>query len=126
MKFLIILTSIIVTSISYSQFPKLKIDKEIYKFPDTIEGKLLVHDFVLTNIGDAPLIINDYKVACPCTKVELPKNPIAPSQSYELKVTFDTSGKSEWQDRTILLKTNTKNKEEKLRIKVYVIPYTAQ
>lgn len=105
-----------------AQGSKFSVDNAIHKFEDTKEGQILSHTFVISNTGDAPLIISDYKVACPCTKVDLPTNPILPGQSYKMKVTFDSKGKSEWQDRAILLQTNTKKKEEKLRIKVYVFP----
>lgn len=112
----------LVSTLSLSQAPKFEVDNAIHKFTDTREGELLSHVFTITNTGDAPLIISEYKVACPCTKAELPSNPILPGKSYQMKVTFDTKGKYEWQDRAILLQTNTKKKEEKLRIKVFVIP----
>ena len=86
------------------------------------EGQQLSHVFEVKNIGDAPLMINDYKVACPCTKIELPKKPILPNETAKLKMTFDSKGKSYMQDRVILLQTNTKKGEEKLRFKVFVIP----
>lgn len=111
-----------ISAVSLAQSPKFTVDNAIHKFEDTKEGELLSHTFVITNSGDAPLIISDYKVACPCTKVVLPTDPVLPGQAYKMKVTFDSRGKTEWQDRAILLQTNTKKKEEKLRIKVYVIP----
>lgn len=108
--------------ISFSQMAKFSVDKSVHTFEDIREGTQLSHVFKITNSGDAPLIIQDYKVACPCTKIELPKNPILPGETYSMKVTFDSNGKTYLQDRSILLQTNTKKKEEKLRIKVYVIP----
>jgi hypothetical protein len=105
-----------------AQSPKLTVDNAIHKFEDTKEGVLLTHTFTITNTGDAPLIINDYKVACPCTKVELPSQPVLPGKSVKLKMSFDTKGKTYLQDRTIILQTNTKKKEEKVRFKVFVIP----
>lgn len=107
--------------LSVAQTPVFSVDNATKKFQDTKEGEVLSHVFKITNTGKTPLIINDYKVACPCTKVQLPTQPILPGKSYDMKVTFDTKGKSEWQDRMILLQTNTKKKEEKLRIKVYVL-----
>lgn len=98
------------------------VDKALHKFPKSDKGKTLTHNFKVSNTGDVPLIISDYKVACTCTKVILPKEPIAPGQTIDLKVTFDTTDKAYYQDRVIYLQTNTKSKEEKLRIKVFVIP----
>ena len=83
---------------------------------------MLSHEFKITNSGNAPLIINDYEVGCPCTKVILPEAPILPGETIDLKVTFDTKGKYYFQDRTIYLMTNTKKKKHAIRIKVKVIP----
>lgn len=121
-KYLLSLIMSFLTVVSMAQAPKFETDNALYKFPDTREGEQLSHTFTITNTGDAPLIISDYKVACPCTKAELPTKPIMPGQSYKLKVTFDTKGKIYLQDRSVLLQTNTKKKEEKLRFKVFVIP----
>lgn len=121
-KYLLSLIMSFLTVVSMAQVPKFEADNALYKFPDTREGEQLSHTFTITNTGDVPLIISDYKVACPCTKAELPTKPIMPGQSYKLKVTFDTKGKTYLQDRSVLLQTNTKKKEEKLRFKVFVIP----
>lgn len=122
MKLFWVVVFVVVSGAIFSQEAKFSVDNATHKFDDVKEGEQLTHVFVITNSGNAPLIISDYKVGCPCTKVELPSTPIAPGQSYRMKVTFDSTGKSEWQDRAILLQTNTKKKEEKLRIKVYVAP----
>ncbi len=121
MKFLIILLVLFsVNSNIIAQEAKFSVDKAVHKFPKSIEGILLEHSFLVTNTGSVPLIISDYKVACDCTKLYLPKKPIAPGETVSIKVTFDTTGKSYFQDRIIYLSTNTKNKEETLRVKVNV------
>jgi hypothetical protein len=95
--------------------------KTTAKWDKVNEGKQLQHYFVFENSGTVPLIIQDAKVACSCTKVEFTKAPIAPGQKDSIRVTFDTNEKYYYQDRTIELVANTK-KTEKLRLKVYVIP----
>ncbi len=104
-----------------AQDPVLKIDKSTYKFPSTQQGELLEHEYQITNTGNSPLIISDFIVNCTCTKVLLPKRPILPGETHPLKVTFDTTGKYYFQDRTIGLVTNT-SKKHSLRFKVKVIP----
>ena len=99
----------------------LSVDKTTFKFPPTEQGVLLEHSYVVTNDGDVPLIISDYTVNCTCTKLVLPERPIAPGESFAVKVTFDTAGKYYYQDKTIGLVTNTKKKHT-LRFKVKVIP----
>ena len=97
------------------------LDKTTVKFDKTPEGELLKHYFVFTNTGDIPLTINDAKVTCSCTNVEFPTSPIPPNATDSIKVTFDTNGKFYYQDRVIELIANTK-KNQKLKLKVYVIP----
>jgi len=106
----------------FSQQADFHCAKPVHKFPKTNEGAILEHDFIIENKGKSPLIISAYQVACTCTKVYLPKEPILPGQSVSIKIVFDTAGKQFFQDRMILLTTNSKQKEEKLRFKVYVIP----
>jgi len=80
------------------------------------------YDFEFTNTGVIPLEFYSYEVECTCTVVTLPDEPIAPGQQGRIEVSFDTNGKYYFQDRIINLVTNTKRKNEKLRLKVYVEP----
>ena len=123
MKLFFAITIIVLNSaLGFGQAAEFQFKEDSHRFSDTVEGVLLEHDFVFTNTGKTPLIFSDYKVECPCTKVILPKKPIAPGETDRLKVTFDTKGKYYYQDRIIYLKANTKKGTHKIRIKVNVIP----
>ena len=93
-----------------------------HKFPDTKEGILLKHDFEFTNSGDEPLIISDYKVACSCTKITFPEEPVMPGKSGVVQLTFDTNGKYGFQHRKIYITTNASKKPTVISFKVTVIP----
>ena len=111
------------SALAFSQEAEFSLlEKKTIKFPDTKAGKILEHTFNFKNTGKQPLIIEDYEVECDCTKLIFPKEAIQPEESGELKLTFDTSGKYYFQDRIVLLKTNTKKQTEKIRLKVYVTP----
>lgn len=115
--FLITLNSALV----FGQEAEFSLEEKVHKFPKTKQGVLLKHEYKITNTGDAPLIISDYSVSCKCTKAYLPEAPILPGESFLLKITFDTNGKYDFQDRTIFLKTNTKKGTHSVRFKVRVI-----
>lgn len=115
--FLITLNSALV----FGQEAEFSLEEKVYKFPKTKQGVLLEHNFQITNTGNAPLIITDYRVDCQCTKVVLPEAPILPGETYSLKVTFDTNGKYDFQDRIVYLQTNTKKGTNSVRFKVHVI-----
>jgi len=109
------------SALVFSQEAEFYLKEKTVKFPDTEQGETLEHTFVFTNTGSSPLIIQNYEVACKCTKLITPDKPIAPGEKGELLLTFDTKGKYEFQDRTVILTMNTKKKTEKLRFKVFVI-----
>lgn len=109
------------SALVFGQEAEFHLEEKVFKFPKTEEGVLLEHSFTITNTGDAPLVISDYKVSCPCTKAILPESPIAPGESFDLKVTFDTNGKYDFQDRTVYLITNADPEMQSVRFKVRVI-----
>ena len=121
MRYLAIAFLILNSAFCIGQKAEFSVDKGVFTFPKTKEGPVISHDYVITNTGDSPLIISDYKVSCPCTKATLPE-PIPPGKSAILHVTFETKGKYYEQDRSIILSTNTKKGTEKVRFKVFVIP----
>ena len=110
------------SALGFGQVAEFSIDKAVFKFPEAKQGEVLEHVYVITNTGDIPLVISDYKVSCSCTKAVLPTRPILPGESFDLLVTFDTNGKYYFQDRIIYLTTNTKKGTHKVRFKVNVIP----
>src|SRR4051812_12095872 len=64
------------------------------------QGDVVSHDFVFTNTGDEPIVIEDAEVACKCTAVDYPKQPIGKGQSGTIKVTFDSKSAIDRQERT--------------------------
>ena len=81
-----------------------------HDFTDVNEGAVLEHDFIFTNVGDEPLLISDYKVACTCTEIAFPKEPVLPNQEGVIHLSFDTKGKFGFQSRKIEIMSNAKKK----------------
>ena len=115
------LTTLIGSAIALQQFAELSFDRNVIKFPDSPEGVLLQEYIQFTNTGQVPLVFETYKVSCPCTKLVLPEHAIPPGARDSLLLTFDTTGKSFYQDREILIFANTKKKSEKIKVKVKVL-----
>ena len=122
MKFFLTFILLIISAIGFSQVAEFSLKESLVKFPKTKEGEKVEHTFIFTNTGTAPLIINEYSVACKCTQVILPIEPVMPGKTGAIKIIFDTEGKYDFQDRIVLLNMNTKKKVAKLRFKIYVIP----
>ncbi|MBL4706498.1 MAG: DUF1573 domain-containing protein [Flavobacteriales bacterium] len=121
-KIILILFILLNSALTWSQ-AEFQFNESTHKFPKTEEGVLLEHDYTFTNTGTEPLIISEIKVSCSCTKFTYPKEPILPGQMGTIHVTFDTKDKSEFQNRTLSIYSNTKKSPEKIRFKVLVISH---
>lgn len=73
-------------------------------------------EFVLTNTGNAPLIISNAKGSCGCTVPTWPKAPIAPGETASIGVKYATNRIGKF-TKTITLTTNTDEKTKILTIK---------
>ena len=67
-------------------------------------------EFVLTNTGNAPLIISNAKGSCGCTVPTWPKAPIAPGESASIGVKYATKRIGKF-TKTITLTTNAEKKQ---------------
>ncbi len=85
--------------------------KTEYDFGTVMEGEKVVHVYKFTNTGDEPLIISNAKATCGCTVPSWPKEPVAPGESSEIKVQFDTKNKGkvggQLQSKRVTITANT-------------------
>ncbi len=64
-------------------------------------------EFVFTNDGDKPLVINQAIASCGCTVPSYPKEPVAPGQQGKILVTYNGKGKFPGHfKKTITIRTN--------------------
>jgi len=73
--------------------PKLAVEPMVLDFGEVAEGWLVIHTFVLRNVGTAELQFpRDPATDCGCTTTGLPIKRLAPGQSVGLVVRFDSTG----------------------------------
>lgn len=96
------------------------LEKSVYKADEIKEGEQLNYTWNFINTGDAPLIITGYDVECSCTKITYSKAPIAPGDTSQINLSFDSNGKIGWQYRKILIKANVKKGVEEVEFRVKV------
>nr|WP_317631951.1 DUF1573 domain-containing protein [uncultured Flavobacterium sp.] len=92
-----------------------EVDLGTLKIGDKGEGTVKI-----TNTGKTDLVIFSAQGSCGCTVPETPKAPIAPGQSFDMKVTFDSAGKPGLQQKTVTLSTNTAIGSERFTVKADV------
>lgn len=79
-------------------------------------------EFEFTNTGNAPLIIIEAKASCGCTNPDYPRQPIAPGKKGKIKVKFNPAGGSGGFRKTIIVKTNGREKRTSLYLEGSIIP----
>ncbi len=73
--------------------PKISVSEKVFDFGEVKEGILVVHTFLLQNVGDAPLTFTRQpSTSCGCTSAPLSKTSLAPGESVALEVRFETTG----------------------------------
>ena len=73
--------------------------------------------FVFTNVGDAPLVINQAIASCGCTVPTYTQAPIAPGKSGEIKVVYNGKGKYAGEfKKLITIRSNASNELVRLYI----------
>lgn len=79
------------------------------------------HTFIVTNSGNAPLVITRVVSSCGCTTPEFTKEPIAPGKSGEIKVIYNPVGRVYPFVKTVSVYSNGKRGPLVLTIKGEVI-----
>lgn len=91
MKKIILVALLAFTTAIVSAQAKVEFKSETIDYGEVVKGSDGVRVFQFTNTGNQDLIISDVKSSCGCTVPEKPKDPIAPGQTGEIKVKYDTN-----------------------------------
>ena len=97
MKKILLLSFMLMLSLGYASAQKqaeIKFDKLTYdlgKFSESTPVQKCT--FTFTNVGDAPLIINQAVASCGCTVPKYTKKPVAPGQKGTVSVTYNGKGR---------------------------------
>lgn len=91
--------------------PKIEITPQSFNFGNVSYGKIAEYTFQVKNAGNEILEIKRVATSCSCTRAEISQEKIAPGQTAELQVVYDTGamsgphGKGK-QERIIYLKSS--------------------
>lgn len=102
--------------------PEITFSETEYQFGDIHQGDKVEHVFAFENTGTEPLIITNVQTTCGCTAPNWPRDPIAPGQSGEIKVVFNSTGKMGMQRKVITVISNAVTASSKLMIVSNVLP----
>ncbi len=92
--------------------PVITWEKNVFDFGDIVQGDKVEHTFKFKNTGKEPLIITNVQVTCGCTTPKgWDRDPIAPGQSAEITVAFNSLGKYGKQNKVVTVISNAVNQE---------------
>lgn len=96
----------------------IKFDKEVHDFGKFNKDKVQNCEFVFTNTGDKPLVIQQAYGSCGCTVPSAPKDPIAPGEKGVIKVRYNGASMFKGSMRKMIsVRSNATNSLVRLYIK---------
>ena len=82
-------------------------DESVFNFGSVTEGEIITHTYSFKNTGSEPLIVSDARGTCGCTVPSKPTAPIAPGETGEITVRFDTRNKVGERQQKVTITANT-------------------
>ena len=104
-------------SVEVGPLPILSFEQPVFDFGQVESGEVVEHTFSFKNSGEGPLIITNATASCGCTVPSWPKEPIEPNGSGEIRIRFDSKGKSGNQNKTVTIMANTQPSKTTLTVK---------
>ncbi len=102
--------------------PVIKFNSDSIDFGIVTAGEIITREFVFTNTGKQPLMIQHVISTCSCSPAIYDKNPVAPGKTSTIKVTYNTANKSGKQDKMFFVKSNNRDGEVVLHLTGIVEP----
>jgi len=102
--------------------PAITFEETSHEFGDIYQGDVVEHVFAFENTGTEPLIITNVQTTCGCTAPSWPRDPIAPGQTNEIKVRFNSAGKMGRQNKVITVISNATASSNQIKIVTNVLP----
>ena len=132
--FLLTVVSFLLATTSFGQEPE-KIDNPnapeitfeatVYDFGKIALNALAEHEFVFTNTGKEPLIIQNCQSGCSCTVPACPKDkPIKPGEKASITVKYTTTYVAGTFNRQFTVYSNAKNSPVRITIKGEILQNT--
>jgi hypothetical protein len=90
--------------------PVFSLKQEVYDFGEIKQGQKAEAIFEVANTGKSILIFHKIKPACGCTTLNSDISTLKPGEKIQLKFSFDSKGKSDGQDKSILIISNDPKK----------------
>ncbi len=90
---------------------------ESHDFGLVTEGEKPTFEFRFTNVGNAPIILENVRPSCGCTTPIWPKEPVLPQETGVIKVVYNSKGRIGQFNKSVSITSNASQATKKLYIK---------
>jgi hypothetical protein len=126
MKKLFVSIAFLFISVGFSYGQEIKFESLEIDYGKIDKGSNGTREFIFTNIGEAPLLVQNAQGSCGCTVPTWPKEPIMPGERSKISVKYDTQRVGAF-TKYVTLTTNSKsNTSTQLKITGDVKPEAQQ
>lgn len=102
--------------------PQIFAEKETHNFGDIVHQGNGNYTFTVKNTGNQPLIIAQVNPSCSCSVSDWNKEPIAPGETSEIKVHYDTNRVGPFNKSFTVMSNAANSPTMVLKIKGTVLP----
>jgi len=113
-------TSVANAKATSEKAPVLNFDETVHDFGKMAQGEIVKNSFHFKNTGNADLLISHISTSCGCTVGKYPHQAVKPGEEGNIEVTFNSAYKMGYQNKSIMILSNTQPKRIVLRIKAMV------
>ncbi|WP_421869651.1 DUF1573 domain-containing protein [Marinoscillum sp.] len=106
--------------------PKITFAEASHAFGDITQGDVVTHIFKYENTGNEALVISNVRTSCGCTAPDWNREPLAPGETAEMTIRFNSRGKMGVQNKIITVLSNAVNSTERIKITANVKPQQAE
>lgn len=100
----------------------MKFEEKEFDFGEITEGDKVSHVFKYTNTGDVPLTITNVRTTCGCTASDWRREPLAPGETADLTVNFNSAHKKGTQVKRVTISANVEDGMDVVTIRTKVNP----
>ncbi len=104
-----------------ANLPVIQFEENFHDFGRVIRGEIVSYSFKFKNTGKADLLISKVSSSCGCTVPKYPKTPVKPGEEGIVEVSFNSSGRKGYQNKSVTVLSNAQPNTKILRIKAEVI-----
>jgi len=99
-----------IAQLDTNQYTHIEWKDTLLNFGKVKEGDTVRLQFAFKNTGNKLLFINDVRPSCGCTIANYPEKPFSPGDSGFITVVFTTDWHPGMQQKSIMVKANTKGR----------------